>query len=103
MRDIIGLVLFTVAVKIMRPQTLRAVMVKVDQKGSYSAPKVVNPEDARMIAGYAAMYAWEAKQAMRSDWHSWRCLVIDLAKTVGAVMVCLVFAVGLLTIGGFWR
>jgi len=32
MRDIIGLVLFTIAVKIMRPQTLRAVMVKVDQK-----------------------------------------------------------------------
>ena len=32
MRDILGLVLFTIAVKIMRPQTLRAVMVKVDQK-----------------------------------------------------------------------
>lgn len=34
MRDILGLVLFTLAVKIMRPQTLRAVIAKVDEKAA---------------------------------------------------------------------
>lgn len=36
-------------------------------------------------------------------WHGVRCFVIDLAKTIAAVLVCLVLAVGLLTIGGAWR
>ena len=78
MRDILGLVLFTIAVKIMRPQTLRAVLTKIDEKATDG-----DLSDEQIAGGYAALYAREAADADRGPTRS----AHYLADTTGDIHV----------------